>query len=515
MNKKQISINMLSGIISSVITLGISFLITPYLVENLGDEAYGYIGLSNNFITIATIFTTALNSMANRFIIIAYEKKDYEKVNEYFSSLLAAGGVLAVLFMVAGLMVSFNIDKIFNITPALLSAVKITFILSVTNFSIISLFTVFTASAFTKNRLDLTARAEIIANIVKAAVLVVIFSTMQPQIYYVTIGGLAYTVTLYYGHIKNTKRIMPQVNIKLAYAKIRTVKELVVSGIWNSFNSIIQILMVGLDLALANWLLDGRAMGLISIASTITVASNSVLVVVINAFKPTLAKTYAKGDYGLLYKQMHISNNLKSAIMLVPIAGICVFASKFYAVWMPYKSVEDIQIISAVTFLKVFDQFAGLTNDSIRESFYLYNRLKGNALCKLILSLFNVPIVVLLVKLSGNYFASILIISGLSSLLYLVYYWLFVPFYASKITGIKVRGYYKIICRSIAMFVAVIIPFYQINQYTSANSWPEFLIIVGFAAAVGYMITFAIALSRQQKKQLILKAKNIIWRKHE
>lgn len=58
---KQMSINIIASIVSFAVTVGINFFLTPYLVKEVGSDAYGFIGLANNFVQYATIVTTALN----------------------------------------------------------------------------------------------------------------------------------------------------------------------------------------------------------------------------------------------------------------------------------------------------------------------------------------------------------------------------------------------------------------------------------------------------------------------
>lgn len=79
-NKKSLFINMIATTLAFVINAVISFIITPYLVKILGDEAYGFIGLANNFVSYASIITVALNSMAARFITIEIHKKMKKKL---------------------------------------------------------------------------------------------------------------------------------------------------------------------------------------------------------------------------------------------------------------------------------------------------------------------------------------------------------------------------------------------------------------------------------------------------
>lgn len=63
---KQMSINIIASIVSFAVTVGINFFLTPYLVKEVGSDAYGFIGLANNFVQYATIVTTALNSISGK-----------------------------------------------------------------------------------------------------------------------------------------------------------------------------------------------------------------------------------------------------------------------------------------------------------------------------------------------------------------------------------------------------------------------------------------------------------------
>ena len=85
-NNKQLAINLIAQITTFLITFGIGFFLSPFIVKHIGVEANGFVSLGNNFVAYAGILSTALNSMASRFITIHYVKKDYKTSNEYFSS---------------------------------------------------------------------------------------------------------------------------------------------------------------------------------------------------------------------------------------------------------------------------------------------------------------------------------------------------------------------------------------------------------------------------------------------
>ena len=149
---KQMSINIIASLVSFGITMGINFFLTPYLVKSLGTEAYGFIGLSNNFVQYATIITSALNSMSGRFISIAYHRGDKDKASRIFSSVLVADLIIAAIMLVATSIITVYIDSILNVPEHLVGSVKITFAITFLTFVISVITAIFTTATYVKNR---------------------------------------------------------------------------------------------------------------------------------------------------------------------------------------------------------------------------------------------------------------------------------------------------------------------------------------------------------------------------
>ena len=97
---KRLSINLIANIVSYSTSIIIAFLLTPYLIKVLGKEAYSFYPMANNFVQYMGIITTALNSMASRFITIEITKNNTEKANVYFSSVFYSNVLLSIILFV-------------------------------------------------------------------------------------------------------------------------------------------------------------------------------------------------------------------------------------------------------------------------------------------------------------------------------------------------------------------------------------------------------------------------------
>ena len=163
---KQMSINIIACIISFAVTIGINFFLTPYIVDSLGTEAYGFIGLANNFVQYATIITSALNSMAGRFISVEYHRGDLKKATRIFNSVFVADLLIAVVMLVGSALFVSYIDVFLDVPVHLVNDVKITFALTFLTYVICVITAIFTTAPYVKNRLEINSIRSIISHLI-------------------------------------------------------------------------------------------------------------------------------------------------------------------------------------------------------------------------------------------------------------------------------------------------------------------------------------------------------------
>ena len=90
-------LNMLCAISAALVSYFVNFFITPYITENVGVDAYGFISLAMMMISYIDIIAIALNAFAGRYISIAYHEKRYDKANVYFNSVIISNLIFSFL----------------------------------------------------------------------------------------------------------------------------------------------------------------------------------------------------------------------------------------------------------------------------------------------------------------------------------------------------------------------------------------------------------------------------------
>lgn len=150
MMKKILNSNIIWSIVAILVNTAINFCVVPYVSENVGVEAYGFVTLANTLITYIDVISVALNSFASRYIAMAYHEKNFEKARKYYSSIFIANIILSVIFLVLGTVIILNLQNVINVSLGLEHDVKILFFIVLGRYICTLLRNAFDVSTFIK-----------------------------------------------------------------------------------------------------------------------------------------------------------------------------------------------------------------------------------------------------------------------------------------------------------------------------------------------------------------------------
>ena len=167
-SSRALTKNIIFSVITFMLNMFISFYITPTITSRFGEETYGYLKLSNDLTSYAALFSVALNSMASRFIMLERSRGNHAKAQEYFSSVGVANTILAAIFVIPALLCVQYLDRLFEISPAMVFEVKLTYALTFTNFLTQLFFSIFSNCYYITNTLYLQSLRTSQASILNA-----------------------------------------------------------------------------------------------------------------------------------------------------------------------------------------------------------------------------------------------------------------------------------------------------------------------------------------------------------
>ena len=394
-DKKKLVINLVSIISVFFINSAISFFLSPYIVRTLGVEANGYVQLASNIISYISIITVALNSMSGRFITIALTKGEIENAVSYYTSVFWANIVISIVLLIPFLVSIWKLDKLLNISPALLFDVKILFALNFINFVFGNMFSLWNNAYYATNMLFLQYARIMEVLFVRVGFIVLLFVIFPPKVFYTTLAALAVVPLMVYWSLKDKNRLLPSMKIDNRKFSLDKLKEIVSSGLWRSLQATGEILLTGLDLLICNLFISPTAMGVLALSKTLPTMIQQFNWQIASTFAPKLTINFAQENKDVIWNDLKLSFKIVAIIGTIPLGGLIMFGQDFFLLWVPG---EDARMLQTLSFLACFwlALIAGI--QPVGNIFATVNKVMPQAISMIISGVLNVLIVLLFVK---------------------------------------------------------------------------------------------------------------------
>lgn len=502
-NNGKLSVNLIANLIAFVVHAGIQFFIVPILSEKVGNEAYGFISTANEFVQYANIFTVLLNGVVGRFVAYEIHKGDLERANQYFNSVLIADIVLAAAFGVVGIVFVSHVERFLVISSEVLADVRIIFALTFLNFIFVTLFSVMGIATFVKNRIDIAAIRNIVGYLVELAVIIGLFIfTPTVKAYYMVAGTLASTLYLAIVNIAITMRLTPELHISIKNCKISMMKDMMKTSVWSSVSQVSSTLLGSTTIILGNLFVGGNVIGLISFAKTLPNCMNTLFYTIYNVFTPNMVKCFAKGKIDEMIEYACHSMKIMTFIMAPIVIGIFVFIPNFLELWLSGKSVEELQIIGFYCRIILLGMFFEIPSMPLMYFSVATNKVRNDTLFSL-----NNSIVLLILSYIGlKYFSlggAVIVSSQMISTTTKFLLW--VPMYAAKTVERKWNTFYPGYFKSFFSMLIVFMGYVCIKPLLCMDTWISFGLSAVSLGGLGYLLTFVMLFSQQEKKLFIRK----------
>lgn len=490
---KQLAVNMVASMFAFTVSAGINFFLSPFIVGNVGEEAYGFVSLSNNIISYFAIVTIALNSMASRFIAVAYFKDDIEEASEYYSSNFFANLGVCLVFAPIFITGIVNIHWL-NISSGLVTDVQFLMAFIAVSFMLDLLATNLGVSYYVKNKLYISSLISIGGYLLKVIILLFLFGVFATHIAYVGVATLMVNMFVQGNNLFQKSRLVPELKIKSTYFKLAKVRQLITAGIWNSITRVGGILQDGLDLLITNLMISPSEMGVLAISKTIPTLVNNLISTMVSSFIPNMTELYARDETERLKKSVKQAMKIIGMLIDLPIALFIGFGDIFFSLWVPSQDAKLLQILSilAITPWAVMGQAT-----IIHNIFTIVNKIKLNSLLVCLTGFLNVFTVYVLLKNTGG---GLFVVAGVSSIYSILRNVLYtVPFGAIYIKCPWYTFFPEIGKNFLAVTVIVGISII-LKGYMPEITWLWLILFATFSGMIGFILNFYLMLNAEDRK---------------
>ena len=490
----QIIKNLITNIVAMVISLGINYLITPFITQRLGIAAYSYVSIITNIISFFTVITYTLNSMVGRFYTIECDKDDDEANVCISTALYCCLGIAAVLLPII-ILSTVYLDKLLVIDVGLTNDVKFAFFASCITFLLSTVSSVMLTGTYAKNKLHINNYIQIIANSFKALVIFVLFYTLSAKIWFIGLGGIVQNIiAIALGYVC-FKHYIPSLKFSIKKFRFSYAKKLLGAGAYNSIILLGNNLMTQIDMIVGNrYIHDSVALGKYAVILLFSNTIRQVSSTISSAFNPTTLRLYAQKKYDELVQCVNNAVNLCGVIIGLAVTVITILLIPFVTIWLK-EDFGEFNILIPMMLLSLIPNLAIAQLNVLNQA---VNKLKWPAVASIIAGVLNIILAILFVKIFNFGLYGLALASIISLSLRNI---VFAPLYAAKITNQKWYTYYKPLLRSFMVSSVIsIIGLQIIGGYDISNIIE--LVIIAITIIVVYSIFTYILSTREEKNKI-------------
>lgn len=491
------ALNLISSIIVFGIQLLVNFLLAPFILRSLGDEAYGLLTLANSLVSYGYILTMVINSVSGRFIAFEYHAGRILLASKYYSSVLVINIIFSLIICIFSAIFIYKIDAIINVSPELKSDAQIAFGLYFANFCLGLFNGIFSSLAFVVNKVYLIAFRSALASLVFGAFVFGLYYFLEPMISYSAFAALISSVVVFITSLLIVKKLGLGVRFRLRLARLRLLKALFKSGAFNSFNSLSYSIVNGADLLLCNLLLNPAMVGIMAVSKSLIMTIESFIAMLSSVFSPKLTELYAKNLKAELLANLRFALRAQAFICLPPICAFVAVGAQFYTLWLPFKSTSEIAFIYSLAMIAAAPALFSACMYPLLNLNIVVNSLRRPAMANLAMALciFGSQLVFLEFTSWGLWAMFIC-----ASVCYMARIVLFDISNAARNLELPKGTFFIDFARNLVAFIALLAIILALKSLISFSfSWLVLVLFGAFFCAFGYGFLFFVLFDKEQK----------------
>lgn len=306
---------------------------TPYLVARLGVASYGMVPLITGLFVWVSWISLAVSWSVGRYVTIAREHKDVAEENLFYNSALVPTALLALAITGVGILMVPLADQVIRIPPEAERSVAFLWICS----AVVSAMGVLTGAVdigtYCRNRFDIKALIQVARTIIMVLLVLLLFGLYGPRLEWVGVGTVVSSAIGLGLALLSQRLLLPEVSIRPSMFSWRHFKEMLGTNAWILVDQLGTILLLNVDLFLANRFFGPDVSGQYSLAIQ-WIGMLKAVMTAMTVFTPEYVVLVARGDLDDLAVYAVKAARFVGYTMAIPIGLVLGLADPLTRAWL-------------------------------------------------------------------------------------------------------------------------------------------------------------------------------------
>lgn len=459
------------GVILSYINLGlgttIPFVYTPIMLRILGQAEYGLFSLASSAVSYLSLLSFGFGSTIIRYISKYRAENDKESEQKVFGFFLLLYCALALLVLICGAVIAYNVEPIFNkgLTTNELNKMKILVMIMTFNSALSFPLSVYSSMVVAHEKYVFRKLIDMFST-----VLAPIANLVALYLGYASVGmATAATIIQFIILPLNVFYCYRIISIKPVFVKLPNtlIKEMLGFSVFIFIGTLVDMLFWATDKVILGMLAGSVAVAVYNVGSTFNTMVMNLSTSISGVFTPRVTGMVVKEASNEELNSIFIRiGRIQFIIIALIVSGFTVFGPSFIKLWAGpgYSGAYWIAIMTMFPLCIPLIQNMGLT------IVIAQNKHQFRAIVYLIIAVANVVMTYISVPYFGIYGAA-----ACSCIAYVIGQGIVMNIYYYKVTGLDIPLFWKNIFKMTIVPIVMTVICLFLNNFIVINSWKIFL----------------------------------------
>jgi O-antigen/teichoic acid export membrane protein len=474
----------------TVVALGVSFFMMPFIIKHLGDRWYGILMMLSALTGYYYFIDFGLASAVTRYVTMYIAKEDNENANIIINTSLAIYIVMAFLILILTLLVSYFVCYFVPDTEDLIIVRTVIIILGI-NLALEFPFKAFAGVMGACLRYDLLTYSHFISLVLNTALTLYFLSQGYGIISLATISlATSFLSNILFYLI--AKYLFAPMQMSLKYFHLPRVLELFSYSIWTFVMQIGEQLRYKIDTFVIGWYLSASAVTHYSIGASFPLAVINLVYRATNFLVPVFTMYYARGDYEGMKDKLLLATKINTILVTFGGGLLIIIGKPLILRWIGSEYLDAYPVLVVLTIGIIIEAIQNPSNNVLmaisKHKFFAYMSVV-EGVSKFILS-------ILLIQKYGMLGVAIGTVIPIA-----VFRMIVMPFYVAGLVKMSLETYYSPIIlvvggTCIYLFAVSLLA----GQYLSVPEYSRLIIIALLSVPVYLGIILFTFLSESERK---------------
>lgn len=508
--KAQLPRNLITNIISFVVSILIGVILVPYYIDTLGVASYALVPLATSITSYVSLIIQSLNSSVSRYLTVDLHRGDFSKANIIFNTSLFGMLGISLLSLPVIVLISYYAPAFFEIPITQKYDAYLLFLGTMLSFLISTLGGVFGVSLFAYNRLDLQNILNIFTILIRVGVIVLLFSEYTPMLSHIGFANLVASIIILIATIHFSKKVNPHFKVNLSDFKMSEIKQIASTGNWLIINQVGTLLFLQMDLIIVNKLFGSVAGGEYAALLTWSRVLRTVAGLFSGVLTPVILTYYARNQFDKMISVSKSSVKFMGLAMALPLGFLCGFAPQILSIWIDPEFAK----LSPLLWILMGHLIVNLSVLPLFPINVSFNKVRTPGMVTLFMGVVNFLLAIGISYFTGWGYYGVAIAGAIMLTLKNSF---FTPWYASKLLKIQKYTFVTSMLPGVVSMSVIVLVISIINHFKDIYTLNYLIFYCGILSFFYLLVIWLVGLNRKEREIIysFLPVKIKVRLKHE